>query len=74
MPENTYPDQYPACVVCGADEGKHCTVISGTGVPGDVTGDPRQWPHYYRAKPGQPGPAQPFVAVKDEPNHYRSDQ
>lgn len=65
-----YPRRYPACIMCGARATQPCTVISGMGGPGDEPGDWRQYPHAARAKPGQTGPVEPFIPVKDEPNHY----
>ena len=38
-----YPDDYPACIMCGATLGPSL---------------------------GSLGPPEPFVAVKDEPNHW----
>lgn len=71
--DSRYPTEYPACMMCGAVAGQPCTVISGYPEQGESPGDRRSYPHANRAKPGQPGPSEPFVAVKDEPNHYQGE-
>ncbi|MEO5664035.1 MAG: hypothetical protein ABIR39_12195 [Nocardioides sp.] len=74
--DTRYPAKYGACIMCGAKQGETCTVISGSGEPGDQPGDSRTYPHGNRTRPEQIGtiydPARsgPFVAVKDEPDHY----
>lgn len=70
-----YPENYPNCGMCGAGPGKPCTYISTCHDEhyDQDAGAPRPEPHSVRAKPGEQGPAQPFVAVKDEPNHYRGE-
>lgn len=70
--DRTYPDLYPACIMCGADAGEMCTYNSTAHDEhyDQTEGDPRSYPHAYRAKPGQPGPPEGFVAVKDEPDHW----
>lgn len=71
--DSRYPAEYPACMMCGAASGEPCTIISGYPDQGEHPGDRRAYPHGNRAKPGQTGPREPFVAVKDEPNHYRGE-
>lgn len=53
-----YPEGWPACIMCGAKANEQA---------GEHPGDVRDVHHYYRAKPGEAGPAEPFVPVKDEP-------
>ena len=60
------------------DREQVCTRCEGTGrlVPpeGERTGDRREVPHFYRAsKIGVGEPPEGFMAVKDEPNHYRDE-
>lgn len=62
-----YPEGWPACIMCGAKANEPCVVISGNPEAGEHPGDVRDVHHYYRAKPGEAGPAEPFVPVKDEP-------
>lgn len=66
-----YPAGYGRCIMCGAGRNDFCTVISGSGVPGDKPGDLREVPHGQRSRIGENEPSEGFVAVKDEPNHYR---
>lgn len=66
----------PPCIMCGAKRGEPCTVISGG--PGfGSPGEPRKYPHGQRATASEAGtvydPGDRFVAVKDEPNHYRGE-
>lgn len=65
-----YPTDYPSCIMCGAAEGKPCTVISTVtdGPDRQTAGDRRDYPHAARAKPGEHGPREGFVAIKDEPD------
>lgn len=59
------------CVMCGAERDRPCTVISGSGEPGDQPGDVRSEPHAGRGPIGSPGePPEGFVPVAKEPNHY----
>lgn len=68
---------WPPCVMCGAKRNEPCTVISGSGEPGDSPGNVRYVHHAQRAKPEDTGtdrdPGDDFIAVKDEPNHYRGE-
>ena len=75
----TYPETYGRCIMCGADRGEPCTIISGgvlddytpTDDPKWATGAPREYPHANRGPIGHElEPPARFVAVKDEPNHY----
>lgn len=67
MNDYPYPDGYGRCVLCGAGRNEACTVISGSGVPGDQAGDRRPNPHGGRALIGDPRePLEGFVPVKDE--------
>lgn len=73
--DNDYPIQWGACIMCGAEQGEPCVVISGTGEPGDEAGDHRRQPHANRTRPEQIGTAYDpsregsFIPVKDEPPH-----
>lgn len=69
----TYPIGYGRCIMCGADQNQHCTVISTAHDEfyDQDAGDTRLDPHAARARIGVNEPAAGFVAVKDEPNHYR---
>ena len=75
MTNDQYPRQYPACIMCGAEAGHPCLVISTAHDEhyDQTAGDVRPYPHAMRSRPGTPGPAEPFVAVKDEPNHYKGE-
>lgn len=67
MNSTTYPGGYGRCVMCGADRNEACTVISGSGAPGDQHGDRRPHPHGARTLIGSPlEPFAGFVPVKDE--------
>lgn len=61
-----YPTDYPACIMCGAGYGQHCTYISTH--DGVTAGDQRPVAHAARAQPGEEGPGEGFVPVKDEGN------
>lgn len=52
------------CGMCGAAPGDPCTVVSGSGRPGDRPGDVRPEPHFYSA-----GDTKPVVLWKDEPDY-----
>lgn len=54
------------CPMCGATPGNACTVISGTGEPGDQPGDTRSEPHFYRHND-----APIRVLIPDEPDWPR---
>ena len=78
---NGYPEKWGVCIMCGAEQGQACTVISGSGEPGDRPGDARDYPHGNRTQPHQIGteydPARDgrgFVAIKDEPAQYGAAQ
>lgn len=55
------------CQMCGAAPGESCTVISGSGKPGDRPGDRRSEPHFYRSSPHKP-----VVLIPDEPPYRES--
>jgi hypothetical protein len=50
--------------MCGAAPGEPCRVISGSGEPGDMPGDVRPDPHFYRSSDTKPS-----VLVPDEPSY-----
>ena len=52
------------CQMCGAAPGDPCTVVSGSGEPGDRPGDTRPEPHFYRSSPHKPA-----VLIPDEPDY-----
>lgn len=56
-----YPNDYGACIMCGAAKGQMCDTISEPGTP-------RQVPHGQRARLPY-GPQGDFCAVRDEPNY-----
>lgn len=69
-----YPEGLGRCVMCGADRKQPCTVISGSGEPGDQPGDRRPTPHSGRPPiDSSLEPPEGAMAVKDEPNHYRGE-
>lgn len=70
-----YPENYPACILCGAAENQHCTYIStvNDGIHDPQTaGEQRPYPHAARANPGEQGPGAGLVAIKDEPPYVDS--
>jgi hypothetical protein len=71
--DERYPTKYPACIMCGAATGEPCVVISTAHDEhyDQTAGEPRNYPHSARAKPGQPEPRAGFVSVKDEPDYAR---
>ncbi len=68
--------------MCAASRNEPCTIIGGgvdddyqpTDDPKWATGAPRKYAHHNRGLIDGPlEPPEKFVAVKDEPNHYRDE-
>ena len=63
-----YPDDYFACIMCGAAEREHCTYISTAHDQyyDQTAGEQRPNPHAARATSREQAPEGSFVPIKDE--------